>query len=317
DAEWIIHAATNDLPCLAEVRFLPARLFDTELAARLLGFERVNLSALMEHFLGVGLAKKFSAEDWSARPLPRSWRTYAALDVERLADLRDALAAELEAAGRLDIALQEFAHLAAHAADPPAVHPDPWRRTANIHLVHTQRGLAVVRELWLTRDAIARRTDTAPSKILVDKGITELAAQLERAKKVAAGDLLKLPAFARKGAKPYLKDWADAANRALALPDSQLPTRSRGKEPHAQQWRWKKSFPQLAARYDRVREEVSALAERTRIPVVQLLEPDLLRRVLWETKDGGPADAVALLAQLDARHWQIELVAPILAAHWR
>ena len=93
DAEWILHAATQDLPCLAEVGLHPQSLFDTELGGRLAGLPRVGLGAMVEHYLGLQLAKEHSAVDWSVRPLPEPWLRYAALDVEVLVDLRDAVAA--------------------------------------------------------------------------------------------------------------------------------------------------------------------------------------------------------------------------------
>ncbi|HSE70983.1 MAG TPA: ribonuclease D, partial [Nocardioidaceae bacterium] len=97
DAEWILHAATQDLPCLTELGLRPASLFDTELAGRLLGYPRVGLATLVETIIGRRMRKEHSAVDWSTRPLPEPWLEYAALDVEVLIELRDALAAELEA----------------------------------------------------------------------------------------------------------------------------------------------------------------------------------------------------------------------------
>ena len=117
DAEWVLHAASQDLPCLAEIGLRPRELFDTELAGRLLGHPRVGLGAMTESVLGIGLEKGHAAADWSTRPLPEDWLRYAALDVEVLIDLRDALAAELDAAGKTEWARQEFAAI---VAAPPA-----------------------------------------------------------------------------------------------------------------------------------------------------------------------------------------------------
>ncbi len=108
DGEWIIHAATQDLTCLREVGIAPRLVFDTELAARLLGFPRAGLGPVVEEVLGIHLAKEHSAADWSTRPLPESWLEYAALDVELLVDLRDALKERLDEAGKAEIARQEF-----------------------------------------------------------------------------------------------------------------------------------------------------------------------------------------------------------------
>ena len=164
DAEWIIHAASQDLPCLFEVGMAPARLFDTELAARLLNYPRVALGTMLEELLDVRLLKEHSAADWSTRPLPAEWLTYAALDVELLVELRDILAEQLVAAGKDEWAAEEFAALAAGAGTPTEPRADPWRRTSGIHRVRTRRGLAYVAELWHVRDEIARDSDRAPSQ---------------------------------------------------------------------------------------------------------------------------------------------------------
>src|SRR5207248_1774187 len=174
--EIVLHAASQDLPCLAELGFRPQALFDTELAGRLLGFPRVGLGALVENVLGYSLEKGHAAADWSVRPLAPELLRYAALDVELLVDLRDELAVQLAAQGKQEWARQEFA--AVLAAKPPAPRADPWRRTSGIHRVHTRRGLAVVRELWLERDKIARKRDLSPGRVLADAAIVEAARAL-------------------------------------------------------------------------------------------------------------------------------------------
>jgi ribonuclease D len=153
-AEWILHAATQDLACLAEVGLRPKQLFDTELAARLLGMPRVGLAAVVEHYLGLTLAKEHSAVDWSTRPLPTDWLKYAALDVEVLGEVRNLMGVDLARSGKAEWARQEFAALITWA---PAVKVDPWRRTSGLHKVRGARGLAYVRELWFERDRMAGR----------------------------------------------------------------------------------------------------------------------------------------------------------------
>ena len=122
--EWILHAADQDLPCLAEVGMRPPALYDTELAGRLAGFDRVNLAAMAQRLLGLGLAKGHGAADWSKRPLPAAWLNYAALDVEVLIELRDAIAGVLAEQGKTDWTAEEFDYLRsaveqARATDPP------------------------------------------------------------------------------------------------------------------------------------------------------------------------------------------------------
>uniref|UniRef100_UPI0004629B55 ribonuclease D n=1 Tax=Arthrobacter sp. TB 26 TaxID=494420 RepID=UPI0004629B55 len=138
--EWILHAASQDLPCLSELGMWPDRLFDTELAARLAGLPRVGLAAVIEQLLGFGLAKEHSAADWSTRPLPEPWLRYAALDVEVLTELREELIELLVADGKLDFAEQEFAAILEAGQAPPRV--DPWRKTSGLHQIRDRRQLA-------------------------------------------------------------------------------------------------------------------------------------------------------------------------------
>jgi len=183
-SEWILHAATQDLPCLAEVGLRPTALFDTELAGRLLGHPRVGLGTLVETVLGHRLKKEHSAVDWSTRPLPAPWLEYAALDVELLVELRDALHAELVEAGKLEWARQEFEALR-HFVPTPRV--DAWRRTSGLHRVRGRRGLAAVKELWETRDQIASSRDVTPGRIIPDAAIVvaALAAPRDKAELMA------------------------------------------------------------------------------------------------------------------------------------
>ena len=175
DDEWILHAADQDLPCLAEVGMRPPALYDTELAGRLAGFDRVNLAAMAQRLLGLGLAKGHGAADWSKRPLPAAWLNYAALDVEVLIELRDAIADVLAEQGKTDWAAEEFDYLRTVGSGPASTRRDRWRRTSGIHRVRNQRGLAAVRELWTVRDEIAQRRDIAPGRILPDSAIIDAA----------------------------------------------------------------------------------------------------------------------------------------------
>ena len=160
DTEAVLHAASQDLPCLADLGYRPRQLFDTEIAGRLLGYPRVGLATLVETILGLGLEKSHSAADWSTRPLPAEWLRYAALDVEVLVELRDALASQLEEQGKAEWARQEFA--AVLAVPPPGPRTDPWRRTSGIHRMRNPRQLAAIRALWEARDHLARERDIAP-----------------------------------------------------------------------------------------------------------------------------------------------------------
>ena len=124
---------------------------------------------MVESVLGFVLEKGHSAVDWSTRPLPEPWLRYAALDVELLVDLRDALEKELDRQGKLEWARQEFDAIASGPA-APSPRKDPWRRTSGMHKVRRRRQMAVVRELWETRDRIAQRRDVSPGKVLGGRG---------------------------------------------------------------------------------------------------------------------------------------------------
>jgi len=314
DAEWIVHAATQDLPCLAEVDLLPRRLFDTELGGRLLGLPRVSLGALTEQALGKSLAKEHSASDWSRRPLPESWLNYAALDVELLVPLRDWVAAQLDAAGKRDWAEQEFAYLIEHAADPPHRRQDPWRRTAGTHEVRTPRGLAIVRELWHERDELAERLDKAPGRIVADRAITALAAKAEvRGFALTREELRSVNGFTWRQASRFEANWIAATQRALALPGSELPPKRAAAEgpPHPKNWAHR--FPEAADRWSTMRPATVELAESLSLPVENLISPDALRRLAFDPPRPATAASVdAFLADHGVRQWQRELVAPVV-----
>jgi ribonuclease D len=303
--EAVLHAASQDLPCLAELGYRPRQLFDTELAGRLLGYPRVGLGVLVETVLGFTLEKGHAAADWSTRPLPTEWLRYAALDVEVLVELRDALAAELAEQGKTEWARQEFA--AVLAAEPPPPRPDPWRRTSGIHRVHTRRGMAVVRELWLERDKIARRRDLSPGRVLPDSAIVEAARALPGSQR----DLTELPGFRGRGARRHASEWRGAVDRARAQAEPSLPgTASPLPEGPPPAHRWAERDPVAAQRLTAVRAAVAAIAGEHSLPAENLLPPDVVRRLAWRPPEPPSPEAVeADLLDHGARPWQAELTA--------
>jgi ribonuclease D len=309
DAEWVLHAANQDLACLAELGLRPRRLFDTELAARLAGFERVGLAALTEQLLGFRLEKHHSAADWSSRPLPDSWLTYAALDVELLTDLRDALAEELERQGKSRWAGEEFAALVLAGSQPPRPRPDPWRRTSGIHRVRGPRAQARVRALWYARDVIAARRDTAPGRVLPDAAIVA-AAELDPKDERT---LLTLPGFGGRSVRRLARTWLEALAEARALPDDQLPVAPTVEGPPPPH-RWAERDPVAAARLARCREVVTRIAGEHTLPPENLIAPDSVRRLAWSPPTTiDPASVAATLRDLGARNWQVTLIADDLA----
>jgi len=314
DAEWIIHAATQDLPCLVDAGLLPHRLFDTELAARLLGYPRVALGTLAEQLLGVRLLKEHSAADWSVRPLPTDWLSYAALDVELLMELRDILSEQLRAAGKDEWARQEFAYLLGQAALPVTPRVDPWRRTSGIHGVRSPRALAIVRELWTTRDELARSLDKAPGRILGDEAIAMVATGIKEGSPAPdARTLQTIPRFNRREAKRYRQTWLDAITRAMQLPTSALPTMFLASEGPPPPRTWPSRDPLAAKRWEAVRPLLTDLAESLELPIENLIPPDPLRRLLWTPTGIDEPSVRTQLAELGVRAWQVDIVAPPIA----
>jgi len=311
DAEWVIHAASQDLPCLYEVGLVPQTLFDTELAARLLGYPRVALGTMIEEMFAVRLLKEHSASDWSTRPLPSEWLTYATLDVELLVPLRDRLAAELTATGKWGWAQEEFAALVAGVGTPVEARTDPWRRTSGIHKVRTRRGLAFVATLWYARDEIAQRIDRAPSKILADQAIADLAAH----KTPDRNAMRQVPGFLRRQAKRYESAWMEALAQVTGLAEAELPPMHVPNDSPPQARLWAAKDPVAAARLARVREALRAKAAEVNVPLENLLTPDHVRRLAWRPPE--PVDAAAVsdaLASFGARPWQRELTSDIIAS---
>ncbi|MGW1671548.1 HRDC domain-containing protein [Streptomyces sp. NPDC002324] len=305
--EWVLHAATQDLPCLREIDMVPTRIFDTELAGRLAGFPRVGLGAMVEGVLGYVLEKGHSAVDWSTRPLPEPWLRYAALDVELLVDLRDALEKELDRQGKLEWARQEFDAIA--SAPPAEPRKDPWRRTSGMHKVRRRRQMAVVREMWEARDRIAQRRDVSPGKVLSDAAIVEASLALP----VNAQALAALNGFGHRMGRRQLEQWQAAVDRARALPDSALPAHGQPVTGPPPPKAWADKDPAAAARLSAARAGVSALAEQLNMPQENLITPDTVRRLCWEPPRSLDAEAVsAVLTGYGARAWQVELVTPVL-----
>ncbi len=311
DTEAVLHAASQDLPCLAEVGYRPRRIFDTELAGRLLGFPRVGLATLVEEILGLRMEKGHSAADWSTRPLPDAWLKYAALDVEVLVELRNVLAGQLAEAGKREWADQEFAAVLAAA---PKARKDPWRRTSGIHRVRARRGLAAVRELWRERDDIARRLDLSPGRVLPDVAIIEAA----RRWPATPAELTAIPGFNGRNARHRTSTWLHALDRARSGADDTLPEAASPGDGPPPASRWAERDPAAAKRLDAARTVVTAIADEHNLPSENLLPPDAVRRLSWSPPATPTAESVRdELASFGARPWQTGLTALPLAGALR
>lgn len=302
--EWILHAATQDLACLRDVGLTPRQIFDTELGARLLGMPRVGLAAVIEHYLGISLAKEHSAVDWSTRPLPEPWLRYAALDVEVLTEVRNLMGADLATQGKSEWARQEFEALLSWL---PTLRVDPWRRTSGLHKIRQPRVLATVRELWWERDRIARDRDTAPGRVIPDTSLVEIAL----ADPSSSDDLPR----GHRAIQRNQRAWIDAVGRARDLAEDELPAATLKSDGPPPQRSWPNRDPIAAERLAATRARLTTFAEEHTIPIENVCSPDPLRRVVWTppSEHSAPAFTEAL-ADHGVRPWQQEIVAPMLAA---
>lgn len=305
--EWVFHAASQDLDCLREVGLNPEVIFDTELGARLAGLPRVGLGTVVESLLGVHLAKEHSAADWSTRPLPDSWLLYAALDVELLIDLRDAVAALLEEQGKTEIARQEFADVLTRVARPSS-RGEGWRRLSGVHSVRGGRNLAVAKELWEARDAFARETDVAPGRLVPDSSLVAVAKALPTSKR----ELAAIKEFTGRASRSELQRWWDAVEVGLAA--TELPSlRTPGGDTLPPVKAWSDRNPEADLRLKAAKAAMTELAEELSIPLENVLTPIVLREIAWDAPDPLTEEGVASsLAAHGARPWQVEASAQII-----
>lgn len=308
--EVILHASTQDLPCLRELGLNPSHLFDTELAGRLVGLPRVGLGALVESLLDIGLAKEHSAQDWSLRPLPEDWLNYAALDVELLVELRNEIEKLLIEKKKLKWAEQEFAAIL--TAPPAPKRIDPWRRTSGMHKVKKRSQLAVVKSLWEARDDLASHLDISPGRVLSDAAISTIALASGTTPLATKRDLEKVlrPIGLRARWFENTPRWLKAIEAALALPEDQCPENRSKSDALPPIKIWRERFPEKFIPLSHARFQMSLAAEELELPVENLLTPELLRQICWLLPE--PSEVARLLGEMGARQWQIDLATPIL-----
>jgi len=317
--ESIIHASSQDLPCLREFGIHPRKLFDTELGARIAGFPKVGLAPLCENLLEISLAKEHSAVDWSIRPLRSEWLDYAALDVAVLIDLRDKVEAALRDSNKLAWAEEEFA--ASLKAELLKPRPEPWRRTSGMHQIRSRFELAIIRSLWQARDEIAKDIDLAPGRLLNDAVIIELA----RNKPKKREEFLELPIIKMRIRNEiqisYIDRWLSVLNEAYRIPEENWPEmRARGDSLPAPRI-WREKFPIANAQLQHVRRNLTEISEKYSIPQENLLSPEILKRVIFNSgkeevinySESQVSEIRSKLRELGARNWQVEIVADAVA----
>jgi ribonuclease D len=315
--EWVIHASTQDLPCLIDVGLKPELLFDTELGARIAGCERVGLGPLAESLLELQLAKEHSAVDWSVRPLRPEWITYAALDVDILLDIRNAVENLLTEQNKLKWAKQDFASILKNYQNyvfTDEAKPERWRRTSGMHKVRDRLTMAIVRDFWFSRDELAREIDLAPGRVLGDEAIIEIATKrpdnLEAvAKVIGRRTRLEAPPFNR---------WLNVLNHALKTPLDQQPELRVASQSLPPIKIWKDRNPLGYARLTHARAALIELSTQIQIPTENLVTPELVRRICWQEPPASNSEyqdfVIEQLNKTGARPWQIELVTPAISA---
>ena len=306
DREWILHAATQDLPCLNEIGLYPGAIFDTELAGRLAGQPRVGLGALTESLLKFRLAKEHSAADWSTRPLPDAWLNYAALDVDVLHELKAEVEKLLSQQGKLDWAQQEFDALLRFKPKPQKL--DRWRGITGLHKVQDRASLEIARQLWLTREALAQKMDVAPGRLIPDSSILVAATEKPRTRP----ELAAMKSFSGRASRSYLDTWWEAiqvAHKATVLP-ALKPEKTDALPNHRN---WINKFPEADRRLKYAKASLVELSEKKLVPLENLLTPELLRQVSFTPPETLAVQALSeKLIQLGARPWQIELTAGLI-----
>ena len=305
--EWILHAATQDLPCLNEIGLYPKSIFDTELAGRLAGAARVGLGALTESLLEFRLAKEHSAADWSTRPLPESWLNYAALDVDVLHELATAVEALLKEQGKFDWAQQEFASLLKFTPKPQR--PDRWRGITGLHKVQDRLSHEIARQLWLARETLAQKMDVAPGRLIPDSSILVAATSKPRTRP----ELAAMKAFSGRASRSYLDLWWDAIQSALK--STELPSLKPEKTDAIPNHRnWINKFPEADRRLKLAKASMMELSEKIKVPLENLLTPEILRQVSFAPPEVvSGATIAAMLSAFGARPWQVELTSQLIA----
>ncbi|MBC3185427.1 HRDC domain-containing protein [Corynebacterium sp. zg-331] len=305
-AQWVLHAAASDLPGLAMLGLRPGELFDTELASRMAGFDKVNLAAMTEAICGYSLAKGHGAEDWSTTPLPPEWLAYAALDVGSLLDLAEALAEILDAQGKLTWLEQDCSALV-DSATPPA---RCWEGLKGLGRLRHPAQRARARALWQSRESLAARRDVAPGSLLPDKVLLAIAADPP----VRPGDLWQIPGYSRRS-DAHRQTWRAALRDARHLSPSDYPPAPTPARipPHS---RWPQVAPKAAHLLSAAQDAFRDCSRKLGTPKENLLRPKVLRAVIWaaakEHRLHDTADLRTELRALGAREWQQDLGAALL-----
>lgn len=311
DALWLVHAASQDLPCMREAHIQPEHLFDTELAARLLGEPSAGLASLLERKLDVRLEKAHSADNWATRPLPESWLDYAALDVDYLLELHEIMRDDLDAVGRLEWAEEEFAFTLEQFRKEPEPRTDPWRRLSGVTSLKSPRQLAVAKALWTERDDIARGRDRPPGRILPDPAIVELAARVTPTGPLPGpADLATIRGFQHRSAQRYRSNWIRAISSVASASPREYPPRRAPSSSLPHPRNWDRQHPEAAELWWKVKPAIDELGCDLAMQPSLVAPPAIIQQVVFD--HAKEPDFAAALRRHGARNWQVEFLAALL-----
>jgi ribonuclease D len=291
DVEVVLHDADYDLRLVhQDYGWQVTNIFDTRVAAQLLGIRAFGLAALLERYFGVKLDKKFQRADWSLRPLTKGMLDYAALDTAFLLDLREKMRAELERAGRWTWAAEEFARLEGTRWEPE----DPATAFLRIKGARdlSRRELGVLGEVAAWRTAVAKELDRAVFRVMGNEVLLDLA----RRQPTAAAELTAIKGMPRGIVERRGRELIAAVARGIALPDDALPRFPRAA-------RWDKD-PDFDERVNQLRALREAAAARLDLDPGVLASRDRLEAIA-RTK---PATLDALAAVPEIRKWQVDVL---------
>jgi ribonuclease D len=296
--EVVFHDADYDLRLLEQdYGWKIKHIFDTRVAAQLLGYTAFGLAALLERFFGVKLDKKHQRADWSMRPLTADMLDYAAQDTRYLLELKDLMSAELERMGRMAWAREEFALLEGTrwADEDPGMGYLKLKGARDLN----RRELAVLRELVPWRNAVAKQMDRATFRVLGNEQLLDISRTQPRTRDALA----KIKGMPRGVLEQRGADLLDAVTRALAVPESELP-----RFPKATRW---DRDPEFDARVSALKTARDEAAKRLALDPGVLCSRDRMEAVARR----NPTTVDELMEVGELRRWQAgELAAAFVAA---
>lgn len=295
----VLHGAAYDLASMKrDFAFEIRGLFDTMVAAQFLGLPGVGLAALLKGILGIESGESRQKDDWAVRPLSAAQEHYAAEDVRHLFTLRARLMDSLAACGRAGWVEEECQALEGTPAADRVFHPDDCLAIKGVRILD-RRGLAILRELFVAREAWAHERGRPPFKVLGNETLLRVAA----ARPETRDALIQIPGCTPTVVARYGAGVLQAVARGLAVPPTDLPILRRPAK------------PRLAPAVER--RIAALLAWRADAAPRVGLDPGLLlpRRLIEPLAQRAPADPPALETVDGMRRWRVaEFGAEILAA---